>query len=109
MGATGEHSGPGSPVEAGLEGSTGAHAAPVTNSNPGVAKPAPPLTSAQAHHALVSIAILLAFVIGGTVLAGVNPSLGHGILALFMVMLLMQGITHVNPITEWSDSHQFTP
>ncbi len=98
----------GSSPEPGLEGSTGAHAAPTT-ANPGVARPTAPITAAGAHHALVSIGILLAFVIVSTILAGANPALGHGILALMLVMLLMQGITHVNPITEWSANHQFQP
>ena len=99
----------GASPEPGLEGSTGAHTAPVFNTNPGAAHPAAPITAAGAHHALVSIGILLAFVIVSTILAGVNPSLGHGILALMLVMLLMQGITHVNPVTEWSADHQFQP
>ncbi len=116
MGATGEHSGPGTAVIPALEGSGGAHLAPgalVTPGTPGFKAPTvpavPPVTAAQAHHALVSIGILLAFVIVSTILAGANPALGHGILALMLVMLLMQGITHVNPITEWSASHTFEP
>ena len=65
--------------------------------------------AAKANKALRNAGILLAFVAVGTVLAGVNPQLGHGILALFLVMLLIRSIQSVGPITEWVGNHTFAP
>ena len=64
-------------------------------------------TASSAHHALINVAILGAFVGVSTVLAGVNPQLGHGILALMLVILLMQGISHAGPAAEWAANHQY--
>lgn len=121
-GRVGEHSGPGTTGTGGsITGIGGAlTGVPATILNvgggsniqkngDGATHPAgPTMSAAAAHHALISIGILLAFVIVSTILAGANPALGHGIVALMLVMLLMQGITHVNPITEWVNNHQFT-
>jgi len=79
----------------------------MTAATPTAAHVAAGPTAASANHALKSIAILGAFVGVSTMLAGVNPQLGHGILALMLVILLMQGIKHSGPVSEWAGKHQF--
>ena len=67
-------------------------------------------TSAQsARQFLIALAVLIVFVLVMTMLAGMSPGAGRGITLFFVAMLVLQGITHVNPFVQWVESHPLTP
>lgn len=67
------------------------------------------VTAQSARQFLVSMLILLVFVIVMTMVAGASPEVGKGVVAVFATLLLLQGITHVNPFVQWMEHHPLTP
>ena len=81
-----------------------------TPTSDGNGKPAAPATTAssgtsEAHKALIAIAMMIAFVIVATVIAGASTQAGHAMLALMVILLLAQGLGHISPFTAWVQAH----
>lgn len=67
-------------------------------------------TSAKkAQQFLVALVLMFAFVLTMTLVAGTSQKVGRGVLAFFLLMLLLQGMTHVNPFVDWVERHPLTP
>ena len=67
------------------------------------------VTLKDAHNMLVAFAILVAFVLGLTMLAGMSTDAGQFCAGLMLLLLLLQGIGHVNPFVQWVANHPLTP
>ncbi len=59
----------------------------------------------QAHKAFIAIAMMIAFVIIATVVAGASQSAGRAMLLLMVLLLLAQGLGHISPFTAWVSAH----
>ena len=64
---------------------------------------------ATAHQMVVAVGIIGAFIAFMVVLAGTSPRVGHACVAFMFCLILVQGITHVNPFVEWTQKHPLTP
>lgn len=66
-------------------------------------------TAATTHQMLVAIGILL---LGGMLLvliAGESDSAADAVLGFLAILLVVQGITKVNPFIEWVNKHPLIP
>ena len=66
-------------------------------------------TLANAHAMFVSVGIMVAFVVVMTFVAGAGPSAGKASVGIMFLLLLLQGISHVNPIASFMAQHPLTP
>jgi uncharacterized membrane protein YfcA len=66
-------------------------------------------TLADSHEMFIALAMMVGFVIGATIIAGLNQEVGRAMLGLMILLLIMQGITHVNPFTQWVLNHPLQP
>lgn len=68
------------------------------------------LVSASSNHeALIALLIMLGFVFLLTVVADQSKTAGNAIIAFLVLVGLVQGITHVNPLVAWLAAHPLTP
>ncbi len=66
-------------------------------------------TASSAHDMLIAIAVLSVFVFAMVLIAGTGKNAGRTIVFLFTALLILQGMTHVNPFLEWIVSHPVNP
>lgn len=66
-------------------------------------------TSQKLHQMLVAASILTAVIIVLVVVAGFSNNAGNTVIGLLSLILLVQGITKVNPFVQWIAKHQLTP
>ena len=67
------------------------------------------VTAANTREMFVAVGIMLATVYGASVIAGTSPRVGRLILAVFVMLLILQGVTHVNPLAKFLSDHPLTP
>lgn len=65
--------------------------------------------TADAHDAIIALGVLGAFVFGVTMFAGVSKGAGRVAVALMLALLLVQVMTHVNPVVKWAAAHPLIP
>lgn len=68
-----------------------------------------PATASSAHEMIVAIIIMSALGMLLVILAGESPTTGNTIAAFLGLLLLVQGITHVNPFVQFVLKHPLTP
>ena len=91
----------GTPAGGGTPGTTKIPATPQVQSGD--------VTITDAHDMFIAIGIMVGFVMFATILAGFNQEVGHAMLALMFLLLLLQGIGHVNPFAQWVVKHPLQP
>lgn len=67
------------------------------------------VTAASAHNMLISVGLGLAFVVVATMVAGINDSLGSGILALMIALLVLRGLFNVSVFGEFASKTSVLP
>lgn len=67
------------------------------------------VTAQSAHHAIIAIAIELAFVVVATMLAGISDTWGSGILALMIALLVLRGLFQVNIFGHFVQNNPLNP
>lgn len=65
--------------------------------------------AASAHQMFVAILILAAFGMIMILIAGQSKTAGNVVAGFLFIMLLVQGITRVNPFVAWVAKHPLTP
>lgn len=65
--------------------------------------------TATPHDAFVAVGIMGVFVFGMTMFAGLGKGAGRVAVAVMLALLLVQAMTHVNPIVKWANAHPLTP
>lgn len=65
-------------------------------------------SDATEHNMFIAIGILAGFVVAATAIAGSGPKAGHAMVALMLLLVLMQGIGHYNPLATWLHAHPTT-
>ncbi len=68
-----------------------------------------PATAKSTHEMFVAIIILASIGMLLVILAGESSSAGNTIAAFLGIILLVQGITHVNPLVSFLNAHPLTP
>lgn len=68
-----------------------------------------PTTAANAHEMFIAIAIMLGFVYAAAVIAGTGRNVGRLVLVFFVGLLILQGVTHVNPLAKFLADHPLAP
>lgn len=61
------------------------------------------------HDMLVATAIMAGVGMFAVILAGQSKTTGNVIAGILAIMLLVQGLTHVNPFVEFLANHSLTP
>lgn len=78
------------------------------NSTP-TASPKVAASAASNHQMIVAVLIMLTFIMLCTLVAGESKAAGNAILGLLVIMLVVQGVTKVNPFVSWIARHPLTP
>lgn len=66
-------------------------------------------TAASAHEMIVALGIFAAVGMVLVILAGESTSAGNGIAVVLGIMLLAQGLFHINPVVSFITAHPLTP
>ncbi len=66
-------------------------------------------TAASAHDMFIAIAVLAVFVYVMVLVAGTSKTAGRTVVLMFAALLLLQGMTHVNPFLQWMVAHPLQP
>jgi hypothetical protein len=66
-------------------------------------------TVANTHKFVISVAIMTVFVVVMTAIAGTGPASGHAIVLVMLALLFLQGLAHVNPVTQFVANHNLVP
>lgn len=67
------------------------------------------VTAANTHEMFIAVAIMLGFVYAAAVIAGTGRNVGRLVLVFFVGLLILQGVTHVNPLARFLADHPLTP
>lgn len=68
-----------------------------------------PADLASTHEMIVAVAIMGGIGMGAVIVAGQSRNAGNLIAGILAIMLLVQGITHVNPFVSFLAAHPLTP
>ena len=68
-----------------------------------------PVTAKNAREMFFAIAIMSAFVYAAAVIAGTSQNTGRAVVAFFIGLIILQGVTHANPLAGFLASHPLTP
>jgi len=66
-------------------------------------------SAASNHEAFVALLILTGFVFLLTVIADQSKAAGNTIIGFLVLVGIVQGITHANPLVAWLAAHPLTP
>lgn len=67
------------------------------------------VTAKSAHSMLIAVSLELAFVVVATMIAGVSPAAGNGVLALMVALLILRGLFQVNVFGAFVQNNPLSP
>lgn len=82
---------------------------PVTKEGAGSGVTTVAATASTAHQMIEAILVMGAFVVIMTMVADTGPNAGRMAVALMVALVILQGITHINPFVSFVANHPLTP
>lgn len=65
-------------------------------------------SAGDVHHMLIVIGVLSLIIYFLVIVAGSGPAAGRTVVTLMIALVVLQGITHANPVVSWLAAHPLT-